>query len=185
MVDRPPGIGFAGLDALGVDVGDALRPEPDAPTSGAAPPRTAPPGTPPPRVQPYQGTQSKQGRAKRVTGGTIALVVGIGVIAVMATIGILTEDHSTETVPPAGTGNTLSRAEIRYCLAEEIRLQGAQGVLNRTKGDDIARFNVMVDDYNSRCSRFRYRSGDIETARGEVEPNRERLRADGAARFGR
>jgi hypothetical protein len=43
----------------------------------------------------------------------------------------------------------------------------------------------MVDDYNGRCSRFRYRSGDLESARSDIEPSRERLRADGAGRFGR
>jgi hypothetical protein len=188
MADRPPDTGFAGLDALGVDVADALRADPGAaPSSQPTPPATPHPtqAGASPRAQPYQGDQSKRGAAKLVTGGTIALLVGIGVIAALAAIGALTEDRTTETMPQVGTGITLTRAEIRYCLAEQIRLQGAQAVLNRSKGDDIGRFNAMVDDYNSRCSSFRYRSGDLESARSDVEPGRERLRADGAGRFGR
>jgi hypothetical protein len=182
MADRPPDTGFAGLDSLGVDVGDVLRPAPGAQPANDRAAQSSPP--PPPRVQPYQGAQSKQGSAKLLTGGTIAVIAAIVGVAAIVVFGVLTEDHTTETTPPVGTGNMLSRAEIRYCVAERIRLEGAQAALNHGKGDDITRFNTMVDDYNSRCSRYRYRSGDLESARSDVEPNSERLRGDGAARFG-
>jgi len=190
MADRPPNTGFAGLASLGVDVGDALGSTPGSsgPQGQAAQAAVPPPDQPAtaqPRVRPYQGTQSKRGAGKLMSRGTIAVLVGFAVLAIFVVIGIVTEDNTTETLPPVATNQTLSRAEIRYCIAEEIRLQGAQGAIDRRKGDDIRRFNAMVDDYNSRCSSFRYRSGTLESARRDVEPNRDRLRQDGAARLGR
>lgn len=188
MADRPPDTGFAGLASLGVDIGDALGPAAAAPEPQAATPAADTAAAPPRQGgRPYQGSQSKVGGAgKLLTRGTLTLVaIVVAGIAAAAVIGVVTEDKTTETMPPVGTNQTLSRAEIRYCIAEEIRLQGAQGAIDRRKGDDIRRFNAMVDDYNSRCSSFRYRSGMLETARRDVEPNRDRLRADGAARLGR
>src|SRR3546814_16602388 len=49
----------------------------------------------------------------------------------------------------------------------------------------LFRFNAMVADYNSRCGRFRYRSGALERARRDVEPYRGQLQAEGRSRFAR
>jgi hypothetical protein len=176
--------GFAGLAALGVDVGavlgppDAPPPQPEATTTATA---TAPPR---PGAKPYQGKQSALGGRKRFTRGAIIGGVFLALIVGAAVIGVVTEGGTSETMPSVGRGNTLSRAEIRYCLAEEIRLQGAQSALSRdAKRNDIPRFNQMVDDYNSRCASYRYRSGTLESARRDIEPARDQLRAAGAARF--
>lgn len=89
----------------------------------------------------------------------------------------------SEARPSIGTDQVLSPSEIRYCLAEDIRLGAARGVVNGFVDAEVDRFNSMVADYNSRCSRFRYRRGTLESLRSEVETARARLSQEGVARF--
>ena len=93
--------------------------------------------------------------------------------------------HPNETKPPVGQNLILSVAKIRYCLAEDIRMDGAKSALNNYSDSDVDRFNAMVADYNSRCGSFRYRSGALERARRDVEPYRSQLQAEGRRRFAR
>lgn len=90
-----------------------------------------------------------------------------------------------ESKPPVGQDLVFSTAQIRYCLAEDIRMEGAKAALNNYSDSDVDRFNAMVADYNSRCGRFRYRSGALESARRDVEPYRSQLQAEGRSRFAR
>lgn len=85
--------------------------------------------------------------------------------------------------PSAGRDLVLSTSQIRYCLAEEIRMDAAKAAFNRYSDTDVSQFNNMVDDYNSRCGSFRYRSGALESARRDVEPYRAELEAEGRGRF--
>jgi len=89
----------------------------------------------------------------------------------------------SEERPPAGTNNVLTSAQLRYCVAEKIRLDAAEGAINNYNQAHVDRFNEMVADYNGRCGQFRYRSGALESARAEVERFRGALEADGRARF--
>jgi hypothetical protein len=89
----------------------------------------------------------------------------------------------TEQAPPIGSGNSLSGAEIRYCLAEQIRLEGARSIVGQLSKTAVVRFNAMIDDYNNRCSNFRSKPSDYRRAQTEVEPNRGTLWADGRSRF--
>jgi hypothetical protein len=89
----------------------------------------------------------------------------------------------TEERPPFGSDQVLGPAQLRYCLAEEIRLEGARSALNNYVEWQVNRFNAMINDYNGRCSRFRYRRGALESARAEVERYRIRLEAEGRSRF--
>ncbi|WP_265706358.1 peptidoglycan-binding domain-containing protein, partial [Verminephrobacter aporrectodeae] len=86
-------------------------------------------------------------------------------------------------MPPVGTNNVLTSEQLRYCVAEEIRLNAAKEVTNNYNDSDVDRFNGIVADYNSRCGQSRYRSGSLEGARAEVERYRAVLEADGRARF--
>lgn len=90
-----------------------------------------------------------------------------------------------ESKPPVGQDLVLSPVQIRYCLAEDIRMEGAKATLNNYSDSDVDRFNAMVADYNSRCGSFRYRSGALERARRDVEPYRSQLQAQGRSRFAR
>jgi peptidoglycan hydrolase-like protein with peptidoglycan-binding domain len=88
-----------------------------------------------------------------------------------------------EEKPSVGRNNVLSTAQIRYCLAEKIRLDAAESVINNYVDSDVDRFNRYVNDYNSRCGEFRYRQGALESARRDVEPYRSQLQAEGSGRF--
>lgn len=89
----------------------------------------------------------------------------------------------SEELPPVGTNNVLSGAQLRYCLAEDIRLESAKAAVNNYIDSHVDRFNGMVSDYNSRCGQFRYRKGALESARGEVERFRTELQSQGRERF--
>lgn len=90
-----------------------------------------------------------------------------------------------ETKPPVGQDLVFSTSQIRYCLAEDIRMEGAKAALNNYSDSDVDRFNAMVADYNSRCGSFQYRSGALESARRDVEPYRGQLQVEGRSRFAR
>ena len=90
-----------------------------------------------------------------------------------------------ESKPPVGQDWVLSAAQIRYCLTEDIRIEGAKAALNNYSDSDVDQFNAMVADYNSRCGSFRYRSGALESVRRDVEPYRSQLQAEGRSRFAR
>lgn len=77
--------------------------------------------------------------------------------------------------PPVGSGLVLEREQIRYCLSEKIRLDAIETVLNDTRRGEVDKFNVLVEDYNSRCGNFRYRRGLLESVRSEVEAQRSEL----------
>ena len=82
-----------------------------------------------------------------------------------------------------GQGLVFSIGQIRYCLAEDIRIEGAKSVLNNYSNSEVDRFNAMVDDYNSRCANFRYRSGVLESARRDIQPYWSQLQAEGRSRL--
>ncbi|OYT98007.1 MAG: hypothetical protein CFE40_14085 [Burkholderiales bacterium PBB1] len=90
-----------------------------------------------------------------------------------------------ESMPPVGQDLVFSTSQIRYCLAEDIRMEGVKSALNNYIDSDVDRFNAMVADYNSRCGRFRYRSGALESARRDIEPYRSQLQSEGQSRFER
>lgn len=95
-----------------------------------------------------------------------------------------------ETKPPVGQDLVLSREQIRYCLAEDIRLDATKSAVNNYVDADVDRFNAMVADYNSRCSSFRYHTNnrgrnDLTSAQRDIEPYRSQLQSEGRSRFAR
>jgi hypothetical protein len=87
----------------------------------------------------------------------------------------------TERMPPVGQTTPFDAAQIRYCLAEDVRLEAARDVAN--SDSDVDRFNAMINDYNSRCSSYRYRAGLLESLKRELQGRISDLRAEGIARF--
>lgn len=86
--------------------------------------------------------------------------------------------------PVPGDGiRILTTPEIQYCLAEEIRIGSAESAVDKYNERQIDRFNELVQAYNDRCGRYQYRRGAVERARTAVEPYRDRLTAEGRARF--
>jgi hypothetical protein len=96
---------------------------------------------------------------------------------------VLTPSETYESKPPAGDGNVLSASQIRYCLAEDVRIGAAQKVVDRYDDSQIEKFNNMVNDYNYRCSHFRYRDGTLQLVQSEIAARQSELEAEGAARF--
>lgn len=86
-----------------------------------------------------------------------------------------------EEIPPVGSGLVFNRSQIRYCLSEKIRISAWQTQVNEYSETSVDAFNEAVNDYNMRCSNFRYRGGMLESVRSEVEPNRYALQSQGLA----
>ncbi|MGS0997582.1 hypothetical protein [Rhodanobacter sp. UC4451_H18] len=89
----------------------------------------------------------------------------------------------TESRPPVGQDLVFSMEQIRYCLAEDIRMDGTKSALNNYSDQEVNRFNAMVTDYNSRCGSFRYRRGALESARSDIAPWRSEIYAEGQNRL--
>jgi hypothetical protein len=78
------------------------------------------------------------------------------------------ENDMAEAMPPMGTDLVLSRSQIRYCLFQESRLE----YLRRSTSDSLNhKFNALVDDWNSRCSSYRYREADMNAVRRDLISN--------------
>ena len=86
-----------------------------------------------------------------------------------------------EHIQPVGTGLSFDRSQMRYCLSEKIRIAAWQEQVNQYSDLSVDAFNAAVNDYNARCSNFRYRSGTLESVRSEVEANRAALTRQGLA----
>lgn len=72
-------------------------------------------------------------------------------------------------MPPTGRDRLFSVAEIRWCLREDVRIEVLQ---QRLASQESQRFNVMVGEYNRRCTRFRYRDNELELARRDIDDAR-------------
>lgn len=81
--------------------------------------------------------------------------------------------------PPVGEGRVLSRAQIRWCHEQEIRLTAMKTKVDTFSETSVNIFNRQVDDYNSRCGSFRYRGEDLESAEREVEKRRAEIWKEG------
>lgn len=94
-----------------------------------------------------------------------------------------TPKYPIEKKPPIGRNQVLTSSNIRYCLAEKIRLDGAESVINNYSQYDVNRFNSMVNAYNSRCGEFRYRSSALGIAERDINPFRNHYWTEGKRRF--
>jgi hypothetical protein len=74
----------------------------------------------------------------------------------------------TVSKPAMGTNQVLSRAELRYCLSEKIRLDAMEGIADNRISAHVRNFNALVDDYNSRCGSYRYQRSDMDSAHSDV-----------------
>lgn len=84
-----------------------------------------------------------------------------------------------ETMPALGTGLALTRANIRYCAYQRVRIEAARPLVQA--GVQGQRFSAAVDDYNSRCSDYRYRQSDKDAVDAELLGKRYSLESEGRA----
>ncbi|MGB4781747.1 hypothetical protein [Candidatus Methylomirabilis sp.] len=84
-----------------------------------------------------------------------------------------------EELPPIGNGLTFNESQMRYCLSEEIRVTIWKDYVDNYSETSVDAFNTAINDYNARCSHFRYRRGSLERVRAQVEANRDILERQG------
>ena len=81
-----------------------------------------------------------------------------------------------ETMPPVGQGLALNRSQVRYCVFQGQRLDAIRSLTSTNY--QIDRFNRLIDDFNTRCSNYRYRSGVLSSIQREARENASELQAD-------
>ena len=210
------GKGFAGLSSLVSDVD--TTPPPARKEPAAAAPSAERPAPQPTQPQPSQ-RQTYQEPPQPPSGSSGGKWV-LGIAAVIGLIWLIGQSNKTttsptpaysppaqstaasytpppqaparpqESKPPVGQDIVLSTAQIRYCLAEDIRIDVAKSAVDNYIDSDVDRFNAMVADYNSRCGSYRYVTNnrgrnDLESAQRDIEPYRSQLQAEGKRRFAR
>jgi hypothetical protein len=87
-----------------------------------------------------------------------------------------TSAPEAEIVPPVGTGQRYSLPYVRYCHFQQERLRSikawAQGA------EDVRSYNLLVVDYNARCSDFLYQPQDLVAVVAEVSANKAKIEAE-------
>lgn len=151
----PPGGSHPGMMAPGAHI---LLPPPEAVRDGTPSAIAAFQGSPP--AGPRPGTTAP--------GGHTALPPAAAVRG--------------ETPPAvlAFQGGPLSVPEVRYCLAQGIRIQGADKVVNTAFESEVRRFLALVDDYSARCGNSHFTAGAVAVQQ-EVNARRAALEREGAA----
>lgn len=86
---------------------------------------------------------------------------------------------TSETMPSVGTGLALTRANIRYCAFQRVRIEAARPLVQA--GVQGQRFSTVVDDFNLRCSDYRYRQSDKDAVDAELLGKRYSLESEGRA----
>lgn len=176
--NRPLGsaYGFAGLSALVSNV-DGLLGALERATSAAAAR---------PKHQDSAFTGSTPQKVPRSSGQLLGRV-GIGIVLLVIALGAIgsffdsSESTITESTPPVGVGHVLTTDQLRYCLAEDIRLEAGRPLT--LSESQVDRFNALVEDFNGRCSAAKYNTSIFESTKRSVEARRAALQAEGAARF--
>lgn len=84
-----------------------------------------------------------------------------------------------EAKPSVGTGRSLNRSELRYCIFQGKRLDLLRGMTFTNTAVDS--FNTMVSDFNSRCANFRYGQSDMTQVEGEASTRSSQFFNDASA----
>jgi hypothetical protein len=129
-------------------------------------------------AEPFGSTRSWRGTfTRRWPVALLAALVVLGIA--LQSLLILRDDAPQRTsllaaqapafeieMPDTGRDRLLSVAQLRWCLREDLRIEVFE---QRLSYSEPQRFNVMVSDYNRRCTRFRHRDDDLEQARRDVD----------------
>lgn len=88
-----------------------------------------------------------------------------------------------EDPPDPQTLIALDLPQIRYCVAEKVRMKAMGDTVNLYAHSEVTTFNRYVDDYNARCGHFRYREGDLEFVRRAASGLQNEFETQGRARI--
>ena len=93
-------------------------------------------------------------------------------------------DDLTESKPAnGGNERTLSRAELRWCMFNDIRIEAARPDMRGAKQGQVQAFNAAVTEWNGACRAYRYSRSDRDSVQRQVEARRAALEAEGKAQF--
>jgi hypothetical protein len=81
-----------------------------------------------------------------------------------------------EAIPPVGTGQRYSLPYVRYCQFQQERLKIIKELAKSP--EEVRAYNLLVVDYNARCSDFLYLQQDLVTAVAEVTANKSRIETE-------
>jgi hypothetical protein len=84
-----------------------------------------------------------------------------------------------ETIPSSGANQTLSIEEIRWCVFEGERIEGARPLINSDAKYEVNRFNSKVEFWNYRCSAYYYRGSQKQAVDNQKTAEFARLREEG------
>lgn len=87
----------------------------------------------------------------------------------------------TESKPPVGRDLKFNGAQIRYCIAQNIRAETIEGYVDKYSAHEVQKFNELITDYNNRCGAYRYREGAQRTAQRQVDSNLPALKTEALA----
>ena len=87
-------------------------------------------------------------------------------------------DALAEERPPGGAPIEFTRANLRYCTFQQIRLEALGPI---TEGADLVVFSALVEDWNGRCTKYGYRSADKDAVDAEAGRRRALLEVEGRA----
>jgi len=87
-------------------------------------------------------------------------------------------DQLAEERPLRDGKGEFTRANLRYCTFQQIRLEALGPI---TEGADLLVFNALVEDWNVRCTKVRYRAEDKNAVDPEAGRRRALLEVEGRA----
>jgi len=87
-----------------------------------------------------------------------------------------------EEKPSPGVEQVLSYPQLRYCVAEDIRINAMKAMINEYESVEVAGFNRYVSDFNSRCVSFKYRNGSLESVQTSAAARRMSIEEEGRQR---
>jgi hypothetical protein len=93
------------------------------------------------------------------------------------------DNSLTEEKPSVGRGQLLNNNQIAYCISEKIRINAMKPLVDNYNSSDVNIFNMAVDDYNSRCGSYKYKSGSLEYVKRKVNENVSMLESEGRDRI--
>lgn len=94
------------------------------------------------------------------------------------------EPPPVEARPAIGADLKFSDDQIRYCLAQKIRIESWEAAIKTRARAAVDAYNAGVEDFNARCGHFKYRRNAFEAVRAEVDGRRRQLQQEGAALAG-
>ena len=122
--------------------------------------------------------------ACRSYASTIAITTVSTVLLVLAVLSVSgSQSHADDLEAIPDANDRLTRAELRWCTFEPLRLDGEKRETDVSQQWEVERYNDRVRSYNNHCSKKRYRARDKTSVERELTTHkRQDLQKAGVAR---